>query len=627
MLAVSRTVSVVRTQVMARIKASPTLKRDHWRANGGWQAIGLLAFGLLVMVTLVPVLLLALPFLAGTSIVQRADDPGFRKGIELLVAALSMAVSIGHAGWLMRELTASRSVAIFSHLPISDAIFLRNRCRYSLLLTLTFLIPCTAFSAGVWYASKLTPADSWIVFGLGLSTWLTVVAFSLIVPGWIPRLSQPTGIAGIVGSAILAVVLGAISGVMKLVPFNAVAGTALLLLPTGWPILMVEEVVFRNDSRVWWLLIPMSISIVAAWFAWRRMSDRYVIHEIEHVDGGIGEVVLQRPNAGVEVDFEPENADKARSAIQIELDESPSITARFRRWIVGDRPQELPTELTEAEAADKVRSCDFLTAFDWEKCGPIERFVGMLLNDRERCLAELLVAGDPAWSWRAALVLGGCSAASMFVFVVDQQFNTNLLGVVTIFIGIYIGVGFMERSWPACVWKARSGHSCSLTGFLPVNHADLNRIAMVLGAVRSAVIFPFVTGLALLTFYDLTGRIELLQSVYIGLKGSLIVVALHLTCFFDLLPYALTTGLVSRFLSFLGRLAVLLVIIAACFGLFIAGESEIQSLIASAVIFGGGWVARRNHHRRLLRHATDLVVLRQNELQQSRPVQQDGFSW
>ena len=597
MLASSSAEKPIRKLALAKIRNSPTLQRQYRSARGGWPRTALVLIATGLALTVGPVVIFLLPSLAGAVLAkcrQRSD--------ALLVIALAsfcaLIVATIHGNWLRRELARSTNVALLGQIPMSDRDYLRNRTCGSLGLTLVFLVVCLAYVGGVSLQAGLNATQTGAVFGLAILQWVMVVSLSLILSTWLPGLGIGKAFIGLTPGVLATIV---IAGAVAL-PFQGavVMDFLLKITPTAWPLLMMYDGFLAPGGASWWMCIPAGALTVTAIGSYMWLERRYVVDEISFESGNVG-VALAGQQAMISDRLLGESAHEAAEESFTEL-----VYANF---VESDGTDYLAIEYTPAEATLRVRSGDFLERDGWTESGVIERLVASVLTDRERVAVEVLTGGTPVWT--KSLITGTALATvgMLLLYVLDALFQMRLfaLGWHVALFGLF---GTLQNTWPAAIWKSGDELTCPGTSLLPFAQAEMDRVAIVTGTVRALCLLPYSAGMALALIYGANGQLEVVRSLYLGVKTSLVYLALHQWWFTNAQINAFALSLPSwQSIKdiFVGGLCFALSL-SGGIGLFMAGGSKAWSLLASSAMFSGGWLAQRYQHWRLLHGPIDFIA-------------------
>lgn len=598
MLASSSAEKAIRKLAKARIQSSPQLRRQYWMARGGWRYWGLWITAATASTFVIPLLLFVFPGTGGWQLTECRDRTEGLASITM-AAFVAAVVALIHGNWLRRELTRSTSMALLGQLPISDLGFLRNRTALSLGLSLVFLIVCLAYAAGIALGGGFGASEIGMLLGLGIAEWLMVAATSILIPMLLPQVARGEVAGGLV-VLLLAFAGGAIVawglGLMQLPAAEVVLDVILKATPTGWPLLMMLDGIVQPQAGTWWLAIPVGLAVVAAAAVYFWLERSYIIREVTIENGMIGIAV----------------GEKEWQILNLETDDSttaevdPSLLARLQRRF-NVEPETDDDEISPAEASMLVRDGDFLEREQWTSAGFVERLIASVLSDRERLAVELMTGNSP--SWTKSLVLGTTTSLAVvaLLLLIDQAFQIRLIamGGHVAFFGL---ISTLNGTWKAALWKSSNGQTCSSMSVVPISQSEAERVSMVLGAVRAFCLLPFAIGLTTLLFFGLTGQAEFFASIYIGAKVALAYAALH-QWWFVVIQINVQAPFPSAawFADLLVAGLCFVLTLAGAVGLFVAAQSEVWSLAAATAMFGGGWLAQRYQHRRILNDPTDFA--------------------
>lgn len=610
----------MRRAARARVFSSESWTRQYKRARGGWQYYVLMALAVLFIPFFVLLVLITLPAMAGVAVATGRG--GTSELVSVVAALLSVVVALGHAGWLVRELVSSRSLAVVSQLPVSDERFFALRARYSLLATLAFLVVGISFFVAAAIASRAGIGNGVMIAGLGLLQWCLVVSVSLIVPAWFPRVLRAEAISGFVSLGVMAVVASVTLAQMNVIQLEPVRQIALIILPTGWVFLLLEFGILDGIAVTWWLLVPCLLTLTLGVRAWFRLKARYRPREILLDSEHFARVTFEMPDADsseadiadTEPEFELDPIDDAPQTWQIR-----TVTF-FRDWI-GIAPKQEEVELSRGDATDLVRSRDFLEPYSWPQGGLVERMVGSILTEREQRVAELMCCSEPEWSRRMLMDMGlGCLGLSLLLLM-HQIFGMRVL-MMSWHVGLFVLFAGLRRSWPGLVLRCSTGHMASLMGILPITHRELNRAVMVLGTVRALAYAPFALAVSVAGVAGMRGGFDWVQAIYIASKAVLIIVAIHQWWFIGLQPHQSSKSVLAQIGEALLFIPIMILAVGGAGGMVAAGSSELWSMAGAALMFGAGWLAQRWQRKRVLHGPIDFITLRPGELQQQMQARQ-----
>lgn len=236
-----------RQLALARLKASPRLWRIFLKQKPAWWYWLLIALALILSPLGIFIIFVALPFSAGMGVVDRGQ---WQPGVGCLVAGIALAASTGHAAWLIQELLCSRSLAIVSHLPLSDEQFLKQRMRRLAWALVIFSIVVLAFFSGVITGlGQFWTRRTLVILGLAGVEWLIISTLTFIIAAYFPRVASPNTIAKFAGWGGLTFAAGLLA--RNVINLEKVMTLILMLLPTGWPLVMLQFGVLNGERHIW----------------------------------------------------------------------------------------------------------------------------------------------------------------------------------------------------------------------------------------------------------------------------------------------------------------------------------------------------------------------------------------
>lgn len=529
-------VKSARRAARVRLRASPLWWRQYKKAKGGWKYKLLVCVGVVVIGLLVPFLLVGIPVLAAVGLAEGGPTE-LRIGMAL-GATISAAIMVGHGAFLMRELLVSRTLAVVSQLPIDDWVVLKNRAWLVFRIALFNLIVCLSFFVAFAIASQGTFGQRMMIGVTGIFEWLVVLSFSYVIPAYFPRFARQDNVGALIGMAFLVWMTGGIAAAMRIVQPESIALIAMIVLPTGWPLLFIEFAIVDGRPEGWLMLVPIVVSVIAMAFSFRRMRRRYVVREISFNDNTLATAVLDaefqmqsdyqnwREEARVDGMADADFDEFIDEIGEPEKDESLFLKS-VRKWIAV-LPQDLErVELTPQAAREAVRSREFLEPMDWSSMGWIEKTVGNTLRDAEKLTAELMLGGaDPSWTKRQAADLVILTFVVLVMLAIQEIWGFRILATIG-HMAFFSFFAMLRGSWPAAIWRASTGHVTTVMGIVPMHQKQINRAVMVLALARCVLFLPFALGLAFVAVYGFTGKIDGELSLHMGAKATLILAAVH----------------------------------------------------------------------------------------------------
>ena len=610
-----------RMMALAKLKASPKLWRIYQKQRPAWWYYLLLTFVVCIVPPGAGMTFIGLPFAGGLELINNGK---LQAGLGCLAAGIALAAALAHASWLIQELLCSKSLAIVSQLPIGDEQFVFLRSRRLIMALILFGVVVMSFFAGIIAHVARPP---WTLLGLklvGLAgvEWIIVSSLTFIVLGYFPRVATPGVIAKFVGWGGLTFAL-AIMG-RNVINLEKALDVLLLIVPTGWPLLMLKYGLLEPEPRIWLLLLGVAAMVGLAWMAFTHLRSKYHIAEISFSEGPLATAVLAKQ-------FQDESSFDAELAVQdSSLSDEPvenkasseiPLIRRIVDWLTFAKKEGQVVEISAEAAREKIRSRDFLLPRDWSRAGWIERTSARIFSDRESFLVELLTGGEPRWSYRLAVICIETLAGLFILYALSRVFGRGILSM-SGHLALAAIIGIFRGAWPAALWRNKAGSVCSIAGALPIRVTEFNRLSMVLGVARVTMLLPMVLGLSILAIYGVRGKWDLVVGSSYGLKAALILISLHQWWPLAVLP-ASSTRTWWRILGDVGGAVILVMVwLASLVGLFIAGQSELWSLVAASGLLGTGWLFHSWIQRQFQKQPFDFVTtLRSDQQVRTQQVQ------
>ncbi|HEV8544026.1 MAG TPA: hypothetical protein VGR78_16670, partial [Verrucomicrobiae bacterium] len=354
-------------------------------------------------------------------------------------------------------------------------------------------------------------------------------------------------------SRLYMVTLGVIGGLLRMTAFLLLLlgvqdfeFTRLLVqasqwfLPTGWINYMLIH--GAGDQVTLALLIPIGAIIYLARYSFDRLRSVYSLEGVEVV-----------PSL------------------------RPGTSARSEEEELGEgafaRPG--PTEIEEHIAA---RS--FLEGVNWENAGWLERFIGRLLNPRERVIAEFLVAQNPGWTGSLRRSFWIWATACVAVALLGQ------FGGTVVFFAAYVlataSMPLFGGDWRGMRQVASAGVYIPAYSLYPISFNAIARIFLKVNIIRIGAAFPLIVSFGALSAYRL--ETDPVAGALVALK--LLAIFVCLQPLFVLVPISSTTNDTSRLhvLWWIFIFApILIVIFGAAAAVFLSGTA-LGTLTSYAVL-------------------------------------------
>lgn len=621
----------LRRLAMSRIRTDSTLSRHHWTASGGWRRRIL---GITTAYVILPISAILIGFLvaflgAVLGSGNLAADPA--QAYQLVVAVVATVVSLTHVGWVLRELIGSRSLAVASVMPDLDRSYASGRLAASLLKTLLFLAGALLLGGGIAFGAELNLVETVQVMLLSILLWAMVASLSVIIPAFLPVFARQEMIGFIVGSVMLIFFSAAALVSFGVVRQETLIHAALVVLPTGWPLLIIKYGVILKQPDYWQFLIPASSVAILAGYSWFRLLARYRIQEFSYEPGSLAIAEFQSATERTcVVEQVPPTSPAANSQDNPERPQPANTSSwlrdrhrQFRRWLKLPVPDEASEDLPRDQAIARIREGGLTKRFAWSEAGFVERAMAKILRDDELLSAEILSCSEPKWSVAITRSLVPASAAVMLVvlaaLIIDRK-----IAVISGHVALGGMIGMFAGSKLATQWRSNSGEFCSALAILPVDARRVSRMLMTLGAIRSVMIFPLAFGVVLAITWGHSGRIEILDSTILAAKAALVLFMVHQWWFLIMRPYSHSKSVVRTILDILLFILVIGGMFAGICLLLTSGRDEIAATVGAALTFGGGWIVQALQRRRIMNAATDFVV--QMQTQQRTTIQRQQQS-
>jgi hypothetical protein len=371
-----------------------------------------------------------------------------RRPLEV-IAAVTLLWAVGmtflRAAQLRTALYLSPALGIYKYVPISDAeVF---RLQWSSFLKLGLWLAMDFTLAYAILGSQLVHASNYLVTGVlfGVLQSVLIMAGAVCLYAFVrPVFFRIAPICLV--SAIALAVFG--SGQTNLA--KAVVYFGYWAPPVGW----IFQLLGLVGAPTWFfeLLPPIMAAALLALFpiAWKRSRDFYVPTE---------------ELFGV--------AERAVSANPV-----PSLQGLAEH-----------VKKDAAEIQKDIESRSFIQPLDWNRLGLIERWMGGLLNPRQKLIAEFMLARNPQWTsgFRAFTVFLGLTLVVLFFigrlstfgpWVVSVSFLLRALNVVS----AWRGFGLPRGSGPQSPYYA----------LYPVGFRELMVTVMKINLLRFAIMLPLL---------------------------------------------------------------------------------------------------------------------------------------
>jgi hypothetical protein len=403
------------------------------------------------------------------------------RGIRNLLVAMAFYTT---ATTLLRGLTFQKNAltgderAIFLLLPVSDEDYLKRKwIQFAWSWAITFVILVIGYS-GAAFASDFVLDRLGPVLLIALLQVLCGVSLSFLFLAFFPELKVVLSAVPLFAAAFACIWL---SG--SVIEF---LWSAILLLPAGWlshAFIALNTHSFKTGIPLviasTTLCLPIPIAVRIAKIRMSAALRKQTADETELVLGNL-----------------EENADED-----------------------GERPDLAPT----ATAPQFVSRADLDERPHWESCGWIERIVGLWLNQREKLVAEFMLAQDVnQWTkrWRTATMLSAVGIAMTVLFPLPAWIPFLPMLAAAIW-----GAPVFGGIWPGFQGAPTFGGVIPTFAVFPLAFEEVSRVLFKANLVRLLVWAP----LAIAYVVALTAKSELGpgQGFMIGVELVLFAVAIQ----------------------------------------------------------------------------------------------------
>jgi len=361
--------------------------------------------------------------------------------IVALILLWTLAALFLHAIRFRAALYDDPGLIVFDYWPIPDGEIFRaqwkkflRRSWWTLFGFAAAYAILLAHSGGGWHA--LTGG-----LALGAVQWLFMVAMAVCLVAF----ARPKYFAFPAALFWMAAFLFLFAGQHHPRLCAWLSGLAWCLPPLGW---ILQSLGVSESSGVLHRVLPglMSAVVLAlSPIAFRRARQAFLLSEPRHATDGRNPELIE---FGARL---AQNPDDARAAIQ-------------RR--------------------------QFLTGFDWQNAGFLERFVSRLLNARERVLAEFLLAANPRWT----SFLRGVLPFFLSAVVVLWLFRSSLVPMagMLVFMAVIFGAVHLFASPRGFALPPGGGLQSPYYALYPIGFWELTRLVLKINLAKTLVLLLFL---------------------------------------------------------------------------------------------------------------------------------------
>ncbi len=235
------------------------------------------------------------------------------------------------------------------------------------------------------------------------------------------------------------------------------------------------------------------------------------------------------------------------------------------------------------EVAAVVRSGELKVGLDWPHLPLVERFIGRMLTERERVIADFLVAGNPQWTAgvRSLASFLGLALAGCWLFT--RQFKASFVSLLS-FGAVYLLAVFAGQ-WRGFAFPRGGGAQSPFYALYPLGFWELMRLILKVNFVRSVCCVPFVFGALLLVL----GRLHLAPDSAAWAAIKLLIPALVAQPLLAIAQVSPGTNDGQKPRVILAAIIFIVVFVASAIAFFIA--TTFQVMVAAGAISAGASTA------------------------------------
>lgn len=471
----------LRQDVRGAVKASPQLKREFRNANRRRKHYSLGILGR-------PALCLLLAMAVWWLCLEQQPVPTGLAAIALWTFGLLFF----QVNSLLSLLFAAPDLPALSVLPIEGTTVFRWQLEKFIRRSGWVLVDVFVACSVVARVQEFTVVQWLLILPVAVLAWLLSVGSALLLASRWPRFPYALVSFALGLLLVAAVILRSFVGPLLLELFNRCTPWMLLVLPTGWPVSLLEALLDSKHALNFSLLIPIGLVLVTLKSSLARLRHHY----------DFAETTLPEPP-----DLLP----------GVEPEPPPSETAEAFPRRVG------PTEIEEI-----IRSCQFLAAPPWPQRGWLERLLWRWLNERERNLMEMAFAGGPMLTrpWLKTfrtLLIGAIVAlvAMQFVPALTAWVLGGILFLTTCkVLWLFLGTGLAFQP-VTC-----GGVNIPFHAGFPVGFRELTRLLAKYSAVQLPALMLF-TGAGGALVGSILAKSSWTMGLVIGIKVAILLFALR----------------------------------------------------------------------------------------------------
>ncbi|WCJ60882.1 hypothetical protein NXS98_07070 [Fontisphaera persica] len=372
-------------------------------------------------------------------------------------------------------------------------------------------------------------------------------------------------------------------GVDQVMRWLAAVGEWLgVLLPWGWPTVMIHEVAVRHN----WLMLLM-VLLLAGWFYSGFRSLQFL--KAGYAGPWVGEDPLLGGCFWTET---PSGEEAPSSTSAAELADEPGTHISAPAFPLPPKGVSAFTEY--------LLQRQFLRHHSWSFVGWLERLIFRRLTPRQELVMQILLLFPPRWSvgWRHAWVIAAVTGAVIMVWPAARYWAVGI-GALLIAASAW---PFLGGQWPGLRAMGGFVNAFSFVSFYPVAFREIARSMMVCNVIRMLAATPIWLTFAAMAGWLLQHPIQLA----VGLAVKLILWGVAIQPTVMILRVASQCGDDRRFPTLAKTVPVFWFIVLVCFSAAILLMPVWGvSLVLLVLIHGGSWLFFWGFRRRFERMKFD----------------------
>jgi len=361
-------------------------------------------------------------------------------------------------------LRQSKSITVFSHLPLSESQLVRNLWKKTVVVSLGVLDWNLLAYSAIAYTNSFPPWQWGLALLVGIGQWLVVLTVVPIVVCFVKRQTMIV----ILCCLCLSTIMYIRNGLILSPSWNA---TILVISPTGWLNGLLSRGILQGQLIAFWSLVPTTLLLAAGAWAFRQIHQTFKILEFAIRPGQETEAITST---------------MTDSSLSMRL--KSRIESYLARWTAGFQRESVV--LSRAAARQTVLGRDFMQKQNWRRLGWVERWADRCLTPRERILIEFLSGQQIQWTvtclssiWQLPIFFG------IPLLVAKLPVNWTVLFVVWLCIS---SACQLISSWPAFRSHNAGGTYATQISHYPAGFVEVSFAIWKVQLVRSIANLPLV---------------------------------------------------------------------------------------------------------------------------------------